>query len=172
VQSADGVNFFQAHHSLTRTIFKTQIQHRAHRGAEYTERNSGHKSPRAPQLQRAPWATRAFLPGSAQCCGSHKPHPQKRPFAALFECQGKQGKRVRHPPNKRRPRVRAPAQWPIQKPQGSATAAGALGYKAASSCDAKISCEASVARAKPRTDPKRAYIYYSVRVKRDPRSNL
>jgi hypothetical protein len=93
--------------SLARTDdLQTQIQHRAHRDAKYTERNSGHKSPRAPQLLllrrapsrrlRAPWATRAFLPGSAQCCGSHKPHPQKRPFAAPFESpfesQGKQGK--------------------------------------------------------------------------------
>ena len=47
MQSADGVNFFQAHHSLTRTIFKTQIRHR---DAEYTEKKSGPDDIRPSQI--------------------------------------------------------------------------------------------------------------------------
>jgi hypothetical protein len=68
-----GVNFSK---HITRS-HDLQTQHREHKGAEYTERNSGHKSPRAPQQQRAPWATRAFLSGYAESCGSHKPHHKK-----------------------------------------------------------------------------------------------
>jgi hypothetical protein len=94
--------------SLARTDdLQTRIQHRAYRDAEYTERNSGHKSPRAPQL--------LLLWGA--------------------------------------PSRRLQAPWATRRPVRVTP---------------KFHARPQLTRAKPRTDPKRAYTYYSVGVKRDP----
>jgi hypothetical protein len=109
---------------------QTQIRHRAHRGAEYTERKSGHKSPRAPQLLllwrapsrrlRAPWATRAFPPGCAKCCAS-----------------------------KNRTLEIDPSQLPSRLPSN---------LRAGRASPSRLRVKGCGTR---RTDPKRAYIYYS-----------
>jgi hypothetical protein len=114
---------------------QTQIQHRAHRDAEYTENKSG--------------------PGD------------------IRPSQTSTGSAI-----KRHPRIRAPAHRSIQSPRAPQllllrrAPARRLRAPWATRRPVRVTPQSharpQLTRAKPRTDPKRAYTYYSVRVKRDP----